>query len=333
MSFDARLRPAASAREARAVARVAALAAARGVPSAAGILRAGSAVLVGLPDAGVLARVDEPARADDARRQVAVARALAERGVPAARLADHLAADQPVAVDGGGQVTLWSYVEPIAEAPTPGALGALARQLHDAFRHPAPGGSPGRGLLDGVVVGPPPPGLPRLDPVVGIERHLAEVDAHGDTAAADLGMLRAELVEAAGAWAAVAAEDPLGWSLVHGDLHGDNALVSSDGPVLVDLEQSGVGPASYDLVPQLVGVRRYGRPVEGYRGFCDAYGFDVASWDGSRAMVRLYELSVTAWAVATRGISARHEREAVRRLATLWHPAHADDDEGRWSLL
>ena len=89
--------------------------------------------------------------------------------------------------------------------------------------------------------------------------------------------------------------------------------------VLADLELAGRGPRDYDLAPQVVAVTRYGRPATDLEEFLVAYGdgrppAEVASW-----AVALYELWVTAWAVANRRLDDDHRREAALRVAR-WRP-------------
>ena len=56
-------------------------------------------------------------------------------------------------------------------------------------------------------------------------------------------------------------DDPLDVGLVHGDVHRENTLVTDEhGVILVDLEDAGVGPMSWDLVHLAVEVHRYGVP-------------------------------------------------------------------------
>ena len=67
----------------------------------AGIFRSGSAVIVGLPEARVLGRVDAPGREESARRQVIVSELLAEVGVAAVSVSDPY--DQPVVTEAGAR--------------------------------------------------------------------------------------------------------------------------------------------------------------------------------------------------------------------------------------
>ncbi len=271
----------------------------------AGILRRGRGVLVGLPAVPAVARVD----GDDAlaARQAVVAERLAAAGVPAVRLLDGPGRPRWPAAHG---VTAWRWEVGHGHDVSPAELGRLARTLHD--RLPV---RPGEGPA------------PRLDPLAAVAEQVAEVGADPDA-----GVLRDAGARLAPAWQRVAPEDPLGWSaVVHGDLHAGNVLATAAGPILLDLELAGSGPRSYDVVPQLVAVSRYGRPRAEVEAFVDGYGADPRSWPGLAVLVEVYELWVTAWAVAHRDRSPTHEREASRRMRR-WR-AEPTADDGGWTLL
>jgi hypothetical protein len=263
-----------------------------GLPLAgAGVWRAGSAVLVGLPAVPALARVDEPGRAADADRQVVVAGVLASCGVGAVRPVGP--AGQPVASP-AGPVTIWAWEAPVGPSVTPAELGRAARRLHDRTRDLPP---------------PRRTGLPLHDPLAAVRAELLRAQAHGATPTDDLVVLAGVADRLAEAWPDPS-EDPLGVAVVHGDLHLDNVVPASRGPVLADLELAGWGPASADVAPPLVAVRRYGAPGTDVERFLEAYGADPRGWPGLEVLVEGYELWVTAWAVANRTGSARAEREA-----------------------
>ena len=108
-------------------------------------------------------------------------------------------------------------------------------------------------------------------------------------------------------------------AVVHGDLHRHNVLKTPTGPVLVDLEMSGVGPVCADIVPQVVAVRRYGAPPRVLDDFLAGYGLEASGWPGFEVLVQAYELWTTAWAISNRGPvtpTRRRGRGAPRSLAT-----------------
>jgi aminoglycoside phosphotransferase (APT) family kinase protein len=272
------------------------------------VARSATSVLVELPGERLVARLDDIAGVAVAERQVLVARALDERDVPAVRLAG--LAVQPVRT-AVGAITFWEREELVPAPVEPVAVALLAHRLHAAFRDAAAHRD-----------------LPVLDPLRAVRDQLDRArSTSGDDEVTVLADVATRL---SSAWDRVVEADPAGTTLVHGDLHGHNVLSTTRGPVLGDLELAGTGPASYDLVPQLVLVRRYGAPMAGYEAFARAYGWDVRTWEGHVALAEVYELWVTAWAVGNRHRSARHAEEAARRLDRWLDP---DRPGAPWQLL
>ena len=189
-------------------------------PADASVLRVASAVTVELPHAEVIARVEPPSGLAAARRQAIAARILEQRGVPAARL---VAADrQPLALR-DGVVTLWRRLRILAGVPSPEALGRLARHLHTACVDNLPAETPALdpfeplpGWLDRPCDLAPPPGTDEL---------------------------RRRLDQLRERWRQAAVTEAPGTVLVHGDYHADNVVLTDEGPVLLDLEMAGRGPA------------------------------------------------------------------------------------------
>ncbi|MCD9624791.1 aminoglycoside phosphotransferase family protein [Rhabdothermincola salaria] len=306
-SDAARLRPASEGRERAAMAAVLEVADHVGLDAeAAGIWRAGSSVLVGLPVARVLGRVDDPRRVDAACRQVIASEVMAERGVPAITLTGP--ADQPVLTE-AGPVTLWRWLDAHGVEASPEGLGRLARRLHDATR----------GGVEGVAP---------YDPLTAVAAELERAAELGLTDERDLGLLDGHIARLRATWPAPE-DDPLGVAVVHGDLHRDNAIVTDEGLVLADLELAGVGPAAADLVPHVVAVRRYDASPRVLEELMQGYGRELHVWPGLEVMVEAYELWVTAWSVANRGGSAVLAAEAEVRL-DHWRPGR--DSSRPWSL-
>jgi hypothetical protein len=281
-------------------------------PGAVEVVRVGAAVLVHLPDAGTMLRVEASNRVASAERQVAAARMLERADVSAVRLA--ALDDQPRQI-GPTWVTAWEWIEVLPRRMVePDALGALARHLHDRTATL---------LADGADLD-----VPTLDPFGAIDDQLDAAAGIGRTPPGDLRLLRGALADCAERWAA-GPPDPLGTALVHGDLHAQNVLLTQDGPVLVDLELAGVGPPTYDLAAQVVARERYGAPEAAYRRFAAAYGFDLRDWEGAPLRSRTYALWTTAWAVAHRQVSPANEAEAERRVQWWRDPTVAP----RWTIL
>lgn len=261
--------------------------------SAARVLRVRSSVHVELPRAGVVARVEGPGDEEIARRQVDAARVFADHGAPVAELVRPEV--QPLLIEGCA-VTLWRRLRAIGR-PSPETLGRATRAIHEATRSS------------------PPPDLPSLDPFGRIYEHLAWPSLWSGSD--ELGALRDKADEFVVAWREAIHGDPLGRVLLHGDVHADNAVMTERGLILIDLEDTAVGPASWDFVPLAVGVDRYGVPSADYRDFVAGYGAEPGNWAGHELMCRVYELAVTAWAIRCSGDSEQMAKEASVRVATL----------------
>jgi hypothetical protein len=232
-------------------------------------------------------RSEEPVAA----REVEVARALADAGVPAVPLVG--GRGQPWVVD-GCVVTAWRWEE-ITGLPTPADLGGLARELRER--------TAGTHVFD----------VPRLDPLSAIRGAVAKVpigDPQGD-------FVRLRAQDLSADWARIADRDPAGTAIVHGDLHQDNVLRTEAGALLTDLELAGAGPCSYDTAPAVVMVERYGAESAALDAFLDAQGHDPRPWPGFATCLAVYELWVTAWSVGVRDRSPELAAEAAVRVRCL----------------
>jgi hypothetical protein len=265
------------------------------------VVRVGTSVLVAAPEPGWLFRVEPGAHERRAASQVAVATVLAAAGVPAVRVVAGV--DQPVATD-AGVITIWELEELTGAPVGAGELGALARQLHDVDLAAVPGTHGDIGKLD------------PLGAVTSLLDGLSDPDAR---------WLASHAGDLATAWDTVDAPG----GLVHGDLHAGNVLATPHGPVLADLELSGTGPVAYDLVAPVVAIERYGADPGWLDTYEQAYGAPVPDAARSGVLRDTYELWLTAWAVANRGLDADHDLEARNRMAR-WR-THADPLP-RWQL-
>lgn len=259
----------------------------------AGILRVRTSIHVELPQADVVARVEGPGEQDLALRQVLVARALAARDAPVARLVRPEI--QPFFI-GDRSVTLWRRLRSVA-TPTPLAMGRALRTIHQA------------------TIGSLPKGVPAIDPFGQVRACLDSPSPWSGSAA--IVELRHRADELASRWQERVQDDPLGTVVVHGDPYADNAIVSEGGLIMLDLEDAGVGPASWDFAPLGVGVERYGVPEEDFQQFVAGYGAEPGAWSGYSLMCRVYELWVAAWAVRCTADSPGMAVEAAVRVAGL----------------
>lgn len=256
-------------------------------------------MLIHLPAARAVARVDSTHAV--AQQQVRVARFLEQRDVPAVRLLDPLA--QPVVTDGVA-VTLWRWLDILPRQATAAELGRLARRLHTQTTNA-------------------PATIAAVDPLT-IAQHALQAD-HG---MGDLSDLSERLALLRSRWPALLAADPLGEVLTHGDLHTENVAWTADGPVLLDLEMSGRGPPSWDLIPQRTRTRRYGGDAEWCRQFEEGYGTAIGTWAGTELLREAYELMLALWAIEHRGRSPALAAEATLRLASM-----RGATERVWTLL
>jgi aminoglycoside phosphotransferase (APT) family kinase protein len=262
------------------------------------LVREGLSLLVRQDD--VLVRARPRSQEPTAAREVEVAKALGEAEVPVTQLVG--AKGQPWLVD-GCVVTAWRWQETIGDAG-PRDLGLLARDLREQ--------TAGTFVHD----------VPRFDPLAAIRNAVGGVeigDEQGD-------FVRRRAQELSADWARVADADPAGTVVVHGDLHGDNVLLTAAGPLLTDLELAGAGPCSYDTAPSVVMVERYGADPATLDAFIEAQEHDPRSWPGFATCLAVYELWVTAWAVGVRDRSPRLADEAATRVRCLrdqacepWH--------------
>lgn len=279
------------ARMVDAAARAAGRPAGRGV-----VVRRGRSTLIQFDD--LLARVRYAADRPHAEREAAVGQLLAAVGVPAVR---PVSADRCLSDVDGFAITVWQWIDGLGRAAPPDAIGRLAVALHAATAvQPRAASS---------VVGRPP--ISAFDPVAATRELLVgdpSDDAHWLTALVD------GLAES---WDATRSADPLGASLVHGDLHAENVLLTAAGPVLVDLELTGVGPPSYDAAPMAVAVHRYGADPSSLDAFLASWPADPREWAGFAVCCQVYETWVTAWAVSQRARSPAANDEAGVRVAAL----------------
>ena len=256
----------------------------------AAVFRVRSSVHVDLPEADAVARVEEPGAEEAACQQVSFARLLAEKEAPVARLVRP--EGQPVLFEDGA-VTLWRRVRSVG-SPTLAAVGRAVRAVHDATR------------------GSLAPELPRIDPLGTALADSGWPSPWSGTG--ELAELRRRIEELEVAWPAALQEAALGTSVVHGDVHQANALLGEKGVVLIDLEDTAVGPASWDFVPLTVATRRYGLPAAEYEAFVAGYGAEPGPSAGFEAMCEAYELMTTLWAIRSAAGSAEMAAEATVRV-------------------
>lgn len=271
-------------------------------PSGARLLRHHTNAVYRLQRHPIVVKITRPgANLSRIIQTVALATALAEAGVPSIRIWPDLS--QPITVD-DSHCTFWSAIDVVRE-PVASDLAEPLRGFHQL------------GLASGFD-------LPVLDPFAAIVGSL-----HRSTVLniGDLDFLHDYACKLGEDYEAVRFDHPD--ALIHGDAHHSNTLISSNGPVLADLESACAGPPEWDLVTLAVHCRRFGHPDTEYRDFTTAYGFDIEKWSGYSTLAAVRELrmiTTNAWKSAP-GTPAASEVE--RRVQAL----RAGQDDVRWRLL
>lgn len=272
-------------------------------PADAALLRLGSNAVFRLRSAPVIGRVMRSVdRLDDARREIAVSRWLADCSVPVIRAWD---VPQPVAAE-GCVVTLWESVSDTTAYGTTMELAGILRLLHG---QPPP---------DGIA-------LPAFDPG---RRARRRISGSLTLPAADRAYLLRRLHEAEIALAGLRFALPAG--PIHGDANVGNVLCGRTGAVyLADLDDFAVGPREWDLILTAMYFERYGWHAEAeYKSFCEVYGFDVMAWSGYPILAELREILMVTWiahkAVESPALAdeARHRMTSLRtgRGRRCWKP-------------
>ncbi|MEV8064779.1 aminoglycoside phosphotransferase family protein [Streptomyces sp. NPDC085995] len=279
---------------------------ARGVLAAANVVAgaADGARLLALGENAVFAAGDLVVKVgrdaellDRARRELRIARWLAEAGVPAVRAAE----GEALLVE-GHPVTVWHRLPDPVRPAEPRDLAELLRVVHAL---PAPGFA-----------------LPPRELLGGVERWLRLAGDAIDPA--DAAYLRERRDGFAAAAAALVPHLPPG--PIHGDALPRNVHIGPDGPVLVDLETFSADLREHDLVVMALSRDRYGLPAEAYDAFTAAYGWDVREWAGCSVLRGARETASCAWVAQHAPANPKALTEFERRVASL----HEGDESVRW---
>ena len=239
-------------------------------PEGAELLRLGENAIYRLHSTPIVVRIarnmDQWA---DATKEVAVSQWLAEMDVQVVRACDR---EQPIDVQ-AHPVTFWGFIE--GRRGRPGdvrQLGALLRRIHE-LPVPTALSLPGMDPLRRVA--------PRIERAPISDSDRAFLVGLLDELSAELPRLRF----------------PLGQSVVHGDAHVQNLMVSErDGTTLIDLENVAVGQPEWDLTVTATEFVTAGFWTdEQYKEFVDSYGFDVTEWSGFEVLRRTQEIKMTTW--------------------------------------
>jgi Ser/Thr protein kinase RdoA (MazF antagonist) len=266
------------------------------------LLRLGSNANFQLESAPFLVRIARD-HIDTVRKEVQVARWLANQAFPAARLAGEV---EPLLELDGMAVTFWELIDQSSE---PARAVDAARILRDLHRLPAPESFT----------------LPQFDPLPRIAQRLS--GASEGASAEDVQFLSNRCDELRERFAGLTFVLPQG--VIHADAHVGNLLRDRSGAIrLIDFEEFAWGPREWDLAVLAAQYKPFNWMSETeYRACVAAYGgFDVISWDGYDVLVAIRELNMTTWLLQNVGESPDHADEVRKRIADL----HDDDVPRRW---
>ncbi|WP_233225784.1 aminoglycoside phosphotransferase family protein [Amycolatopsis sp. CA-126428] len=228
---------------------------------------------------------------EDARRQVAVARWLADENYPANRVIDIA---QPVDAS-GYPATFWKSV---SEKEGYASIAQVAEIIRDLHRLRTPESL----------------GLRAKRPFDEIEERLSDSSNLGRD---DEEFLRSRIAELRDSYEGL--EFPLTPGVIHGDANIGNVILSRDGsPCLIDLDSFCVGPREWDLVQTALFYERFGwHSAEEYRTFVEVYGFDIMNWRGYETLAGYREISMTLWLAGKATDEAAQEvRKRVAAIRT-----------------
>jgi len=198
-------------------------------------------------------------------------------------------------------LSVWRYIPPPAPGPDGRApeptleqMAALLRGLHGLSR-------------------PCPVELPAFDPLALIGARLRALAGAGQITRADAEVLWRWHGWLAPRFARAIAESRLGRGLIHGDAHRGNLILGSRGePYLLDWDYAAIGPREWDLIPEALGPRRFGRPAAEYMAFAHAYGHDVTAWPHFQTAALVRELLITVWRFEVEAISPVRTESRLR---------------------
>lgn len=255
------------------------------------LLRHGENAIYRLRDDPVIVRIAR--HPDSPRKEVHVARWLAEHDFPAARLCESLT--QLEVVD-GRVVTWWEVIEEAPHPPEFAELAATLRRLHDL---PAP---------TSFI-------LPPFEPMRRVVGRLS----HAPVGIADdaLGHLRKMYERLAGQYEVLAFD--LHPGPIHGDAHLGNLMRDCDDTIrLIDFEVFSWGPREWDACTFGAAYKPFGwMNGEQYKVCAAAYGWDSLGWSGFPVIRAIRELNMTTWLMQRHGESREIDDEIAMRIADL----------------
>ncbi len=256
-----------------------------------------------VPDQRMVIRVARADQIEAARREVEIAEWLREHNISAV---EPMGTRADFAVIDSRPVTLWKELPPHRNG-SEREIGRALRALHQLSV---------------------PPFLSEVAPFVRLEQR---VDSASSLSHADRQWLYQRLADLRAGWEELPTGMP--WSPIHGDAWEGNVVTTDAGvTTFLDLERASVGPPEWDLVSTAIKHSSFGWiSAERYRAFCDAYGYDVTTWEGFSLLRDIRELRMTCMAAQAAGLDSNHAAQAQHRVDCLrgtsgprpwsgWHP-------------
>lgn len=208
---------------------------------------------------------------------------------------------RPIGIGETTAVSFWDYhPQPTGGPPLNSAhLGNVLRLLHQ--------------------FGPPPVPLPEWIPLVSLKDTISDPAlsvciTHDERAWLHERITEIRTVIAGLQW-------PLGVGLIHGDAWVGNLLWSPDTPpigvVLGDWDWVSNGPREVDLIPTWHAASRYGKGQRWVADFVNAYGCDIAQWEGYRVLMAMRDLVQLTGPIRRAQGSHRHFQALRQRLDGL----------------
>ncbi|NIJ11056.1 hypothetical protein FHU38_001400 [Saccharomonospora amisosensis] len=263
-------------------------------PCGAELVRMGENAMYRLPGVGVMVRIGRSVAA--IRKEVDVARWLANHRFPAARLADGF--EQPLTVM-GFPVSFWEYIHESTEPVDLADLGCILRSLHDL--------PPSRTFT-----------LPAFSPMPKVRARLDSMRVSEVVTTEDFDFLYRRYEELEQSFTLLDFSLPQG--PIHGDAHNGNLLRDASSGVvrLIDFEDFAWGPREWDAAVAAVRHSVFGWVErDEYSKYVASYGWDALTWDGFPVLRAIRELNMTTWLMQLVGQSAEIDAEVRQRLCDL----------------
>jgi aminoglycoside phosphotransferase (APT) family kinase protein len=264
-------------------------------PDEARVLHRRANAVYHLPQPDVVLRLryapDNPAALERLNASIRITRWLAEQDFPTIV---PLPVDQPAVVN-GWIATAWRYVaHPPGQTAGVEDLARLLRHLH-------------------TLPAPPVP-VPPVEPLGTLRADLETID--GVVTEQQLSWLLERCHQVERDWRHIS--NPLGEGLLHGDARTGNLLRDRNRWFLADWDSVAHGSLLQDLIPMMMGHRRFGQPRSKWLSFCQVYGVDpdLEFTRAAKVLRAARELRSLAAYVRAADRQPVHQ-ELERRLASL----------------